>query len=544
MTDCTPGVRAAIESAIATKATHFVFSPGEYHFWPNLAFEQYLFVSNHDSGLRRIALPVFDAENLIIDGQGARLIFHGCITPFVLRNCRNVTITQFEIDWVRTFHGEALVLSTGDGYADMEISEQFPFRVEHNALLFLDEDDKPLRTGYTLEFDRNLRQPAFRVSDNFHLRSEAHATQIGPRIVRVRANYTTNPTPGNIMVFQNEERNCAAITIGDSRDIQVSHVTVRHANGMAVIAQRTQDIRVSHLTVTPREGRIISAGGDATHFVNCRGLVEIDNCLAENQMDDFTNVHGIYGRISRRISDYEIEFEVVHNQQLGIDVTDAGDTVEFVRASDLTRSHEGLVSNVNRLNKTFTRLAFTDRIPDKIKPGDAIQSLGWQPDLTIHNCTLRKYRGRGCLITTGGKAIVENNLFQTAGAALTFEGDVSYWFEAGAVRDVLVRNNRFEDCNYGVWGRATIDINPGVKPEYRSGVTFHHNIRVENNLFTTFHNSIVKAHCVDGFTFRGNEIRVSSTYPAWPTSTGPLDITDSRNVVIEDNRIDDALTNI
>ena len=144
-TDCTPGVRSALEQAIASKSKRLALEPGEYHFWPDFAFEKYLFVSNNDEGLHRIAFPVIDASDLTIDGQGARLIFHGQITPFVLRGCRNVTLCHVEIDWEHAFHGEARIVDAGNGYVDLAISNDFPYRVDHERLNFLDEDGQSFR---------------------------------------------------------------------------------------------------------------------------------------------------------------------------------------------------------------------------------------------------------------------------------------------------------------------------------------------------------------------------------------------------------------
>ena len=54
--------------------------------------------------------------------------------------------------------------------------------------------------------------------------------------------------------------------------------------------------------------------------------------------------------------------------------------------------------------------------------------------------------GRGILISTPGKVIVEDNYFATAGTPILIEGDTSHWFESGGTEDVLIRNNVFDNC--------------------------------------------------------------------------------------------------
>jgi hypothetical protein len=47
-------------------------------------------------------------------------------------------------------------------------------------------------------------------------------------------------------------------------------------------------------------------------------------------------------------------------------------------------------------------------------------------------------------------------LFNTAGAAILIEGDLNYWFESGANRNVLLRNNIFEDFLASIFYRKKI----------------------------------------------------------------------------------------
>ena len=62
------------------------------------------------------------------------------------------------------------------------------------------------------------------------------------------------------------------------------------------------------------------------------------------------------------------------------------------------------------------------------------------------NKVLRRHRARGILVTTPESAVIEKNLFSTAGTAILIEGDTDYWFESGAIRDLVrgVQNLRKE----------------------------------------------------------------------------------------------------
>ena len=400
--DAAPAVRAALEDLRACgPGGTLLFPAGTYHFWPQRAEERYLFVSNNDESLARIAFPLFERDGLIIEGRGARFVFHGFMTPFALRDCAQVSLTGFTVDWERPFHSECDIVGVGEGFVDLRVArDRYPYRIEKGRLMFLNEFGEELNIGAPLEFDPVRREPAYKVYDNYGVTNHHVSEELAPGLIRFRAPFSTVPTPGNVLVMPPDHRLCPAITIGDSRDIAVEDVTLHHCGGMGIIAQRTRDIRVRNVNVTPSAGRIVSLTADATHFVNCAGSIEITDCLFENQMDDPMNVHGIYARVSERLSDTELEVELVHPQQRGIDITQAGDTVEIIERESLATYGEATVAAVERLNKQFTRLRFAGAIPAEVQAGDAVQSLGWQPDLTIRGCTFRGNRARGPLIST------------------------------------------------------------------------------------------------------------------------------------------------
>ena len=81
-------------------------------------------------------------------------------------------------------------------------------------------------------------------------------------------------------------------------------------------------------------------------------------------MDDPTNVHGIYERISRIISPTEIEIELVHDQQAGVHITPPGDDLEFVSNDTLRRYHVSGVTAVEPLNFRFCRVTLDAPPPE------------------------------------------------------------------------------------------------------------------------------------------------------------------------------------
>ncbi|MBN9662153.1 MAG: right-handed parallel beta-helix repeat-containing protein [Acidobacteria bacterium] len=532
--DATPAVRAALEACRKTKAAKLVFSEGQYDFWPTHASEKYLFVSNNDEGLKRIVFDLSGFNGLEIDGRGARFIFHRGVNPFLLDHSRNITIRNLSIDWKRTFHSEARILAVGKDSVDLSISEAFPFKLENGLLVFTGEDKEVVPFQNVLEFDPIKRETAYMARD-YWTGQNLPATAIGPGQVRVHI-AKFEGTPGNTLVFGAAYRNFPAFTVTDSENFRLLSVNIYHCGAMGVIAQRSRDIELDHVRVTPSpgSGRVVSITADATHFSNCSGRIVMTNCLFENQKDDATNIHGIYAQISAMLPGGELEARLVHPQQRGFDFLVPGMKVELVHGPSMITYAEAVVQAVDRRNSEYTRFRLTTPLPAELKVGDAVAAAGPYPDVVIRNCTIRGNRARGLLLGSRGKILIEDNTFHTAGAAILLEGDARYWFEQAGVRDLTIRRNRFEDCNYGVWGKAVIEVAAGIDPKERTHNGYNRNIVVEENLFRQFDtNPIISAYCVDGLKVRKNRMEKSTAYPARNPGAKPFEITDSVHVEIE-----------
>jgi hypothetical protein len=531
--DTTPAVRQALEECRKTGAAKLTFPPGRYDFWPDRAEEKFYFITNNDSGLRAIEFPLTEVNGLEIDGGGAEFVFHDKIMPFVLDHSTNVTLRNFSIDWARTFQSEVKVLSVDDSGLEATIPEQFPYKIDKGSLVFLDELKKPLPTRGILEFDPKKRETAFLVKDYFRdVCLRAHADGPG----RVHIDEKIKATPGNVLVITPDFRLYPAITISDAGQTQIIDVTIHHAGGMGVVAQRSRDITLERVRVTPpADGkRVCSLTADATHFSNCSGQIVMDHCLFENQMDDATNIHGIYSRIDHRLGPDSVEVELVHPQQWGFDYLAAGERIEFVNAKSLVTYGEAMVKSATRLNERFTNIVLDGTLPEKLQMGDVVALAGPYPDVRISHCDIGRNRARGLLLGSRGKIVIEDNVFHTAGAAILMEGNPSFWFEQAGVRDLTIRRNRFENCNYGTWGNAVIQVGAGIDPSQRAVSRYNRNILIEDNVFRVFDPRLINVYCVDGLTFTHNRVEHSTDYPAQYQDAKPFEISDCDHVRIDE----------
>jgi hypothetical protein len=169
----------------------------------------------------------------------------------------------------------------------------------------------------------------------------------------------------------------------------------------------------------------------------------------------------------------------------------------------------------------------------------------WSPEVEVVNCVIpRRNRARGILLSTPKRALFEKNLFRTAGTAILVEGDVDFWYEAGAVCNFTIRDNVFENCmssaEAGIWnwGEAVICITPSHKPKSNRDEPYHQNIRIENNVFKYYDYNLLYARSVRRLTFKNNRIEYTDAYlPHGRQVNFYLD--GCREVQIENNTYDD-----
>lgn len=496
------------------------FPPGRYDFWPELAYDGVFTISNHDNdGSRRVAFPLTGMRNFTLDAEGAEFIFHSLIIPFYVEGCQNIRLTGFRVDWEVPMMGQGTVLASEADWFDIAVDNGYRYRVEDGRMVFLGESWERDVWGL-LEFDPLTRATAYGSADQWSYDSYGGLSveERGPGVIRYTGNRSARcPVNGNKMIFRCGLRDHPAIALSRCSDIRVEDVTIYHALGMGVIAQNSRDVSLHRFQVTLRPGtsRVFSTKADATHFVYCSGTVSLTDCLLEYQLDDPCNIHGIYGSIVRLLASDTLLVRLVHGQQQGMEIAEVGESLTFVSGKTLQACGVLELAAVERVNREYMVMVFAGEIPAEIGPGDAVENRGRSADVVIRGCTVRKNRARGLLLTTPGEVLVEDNDISAPGAGIKICGDVNFWFESGATRRIVIRNNRFGDCNYAYpsWGKAVIDIDPVVKNLAPRHGYYHGEVIIEGNSFRTFDRGLVRGHSLERLVFRDNRVEPSGTYP-------------------------------
>jgi hypothetical protein len=244
----------------------------------------------------------------------------------------------------------------------------------------------------------------------------------------------------------------------------------------------------------------------------------------ESQMDDATNIHGNYATIDRIAGPRCIELRFMHSQHAGFPLLAAGDSAAFSDGRTLHPLGGAAVCAVNVINRDLLAVHLADVLPPGIVSGTLVHNAGQTaPEVEITDCVFTGNRARGILLGSAGKSRVAGNIFHNPGAAILLEGDGKTWFEQAAVRDLIISGNRFENCNFGVWGNAVIEISSPHLDENGTGERCHRNITITGNTFVSFDGTpLLVAKGAEGLVLEGNTREQTDAYLPCRMATSPF----------------------
>ena len=512
-----------------------VFPRGRYDFHPDPDSEQ------------TIAMALRGARNIVVDGGGSEFVFHGRMKVFHVEDCENVTLRNFSTDWDRPYISQGEFVAVTPQYVDLRIDcSQYPYVIEQGHIRFTGEGwSAGVVDSYMNIYDKATSTIAYRTRDS-HTGNifNGEAEQVAPDVVRFHGSILEREVPvrpGQIITLYHGTYILTGIELCYSRDITLEDITLYHTLSNGVYGYRCENITLHRVSTTPRteKGRVFSTVADASHFTCCRGRILIDGCAHAGQGDDFMNVRGTYSRIES-FKDRCTALIDGRGWTMG-----ATDTLWVVDRETMRRGAELVVRRINKRNGGY-EVEFTDTVPAEVSEGMFLENKTWTPELVVRNCRFeKKNRARGMLVTTPRRVVIENNYFNTAGAAILIEGDLDHWFESGSHTDLTIRNNRFVNCctsgcetgDRWEWGEAPITISPSFRPDSPDSPSYHRNITICDNTFECFDAPVLFARSVENLRFERNRLKPTFDYEPflWQRSTLRLD--GCRCVTVRGNRV-------
>ncbi len=544
--NCINVINKALKDISGTNPKVLIFPRGEFHFYPDGSQQREYYESNTtDTNPKNCAFLFENVDNLIIDGKSSNLIFHEQMQPFTFDNCNNIVLQNVNIDWEEPLTAQARVLKANDEFIELSIDlKQYSYRIDDGKLFFTINRNVKNPWKSTMEFDQTERYIVPQTGDRGCLGrgwENYIAENVIPGIIRLNNTFLRKPAVGNILILRHSERSHSGIFIQDSKNITVKNVNLYHAAGLGILAQFSENLTFEEYHAVPNraKNRYFGGGDDGLQVSNCKGQIVVNNCEFSGLMDDPINVHGTSVQVVEKISDKQIKCKFMHHQSVGLNWGHAGDRINFIENSSMKSIGTGEVARFEPINVETFILTLKNPLPAELEITDALENLTWAPDVEIKNSHFKSCRARGILISTPGKVVIENNIFESSGSAILIAGDANNWFESGAVTNVLIQNNNFTElCNTSSYQfcEGIISIYPEI-PELNEGTPpFHKNIRIENNQFHPFDYPVLFARSVNSISFKNNTVTRSTRFEPWHNRQYTFSFEACTNITVANNQ--------
>jgi len=489
--DRTAEILAAVEKAHKAGGGVVSLAPGDY--WLRSPVESDVWVSNHDNPRpRKIFLPVTGVTNVVLQSKFAngktRFLADGNGICAAFVDTSGVRVQGIAFDYVRPFYS-VWTLKGGKLVGD---PKQYPHEIKDGKIFATGNGwrekqticeifDPPAKTGEGAG--------AFRQSVWWD--GAADRTFGGHpdgAVAMTRSPYRPNPC---VFVYRSET-------------ISFDECGAFAAAGMGFLAQRSRDITLTRWHT--RGERELALQADATHFSNCAGKIVVLDGVFEGMVDDAINVHSTSLKIVEKKDEYTLVCQYMHHQSVGFEVFLPGERLRFIKGATFEPGAEVKVRSVKMLAKNKVEIRLAAAMPAEYGVEDAVENATWQPNVIFSKNTVRNSTPRATLFTTPGAVVCMNNVFENvAGQPIYFAGDAWDWYESGASRDVIVRDNVFRHCGFKS-GRGMIQIEPAVHDLAGQKERYHRNIRIEGNTFEDFKLPLVWARSASDVVLKGNKI--------------------------------------
>ena len=554
--DMTQEVALAIETIKAEcdgKPAVLVLESGEYDFYPDSANVREYYVSNHDQdNPKLVAVALEGVRNLTVKGAGegyANFMMNGRMLPIAMVGCENCKLENIAVDTrvPQITQVEVLENDVENGYITYRIAPYANYRIE-NGYLVVYGSNWNFVPGWGIAFEGDTKRIIYTTSD-IGLGTSG-VQELEPYVIRAPWR-DHRLVPGSVIAMRSYARPTPGIFVTECKNTTLLNSCVFYAEGMGLLAQMSENLTLDGFNVALRgdDGRYFTTQADATHFSGCKGKIVSVNGLYEGMMDDAINVHGTYLRVVDRLDDNTLVGRYMHGQAYGFYWGGEGDSVQFVRSDVMEITEGNRVVEIAPYDKDQLagckefKIKFEKPLPADIANGKyGIENLEWTPEVYFAGNTIRNNRARGALFSTPKSTLVENNLFDhTSGTAILLCGDCNGWFETGACRDVVIRNNRFVNALTSMFQftNGIISIYPEI-PDLASQAKYFHGgdgkgVVIENNVFETFDAPIVYAKSIDGLVFRGNKVVQNNDFAPFHWNKYRFLLDKVVNVTIEDN---------
>ena len=497
--------------------TEFFFEDADYYLSPEGGLgADYRLSNSAQLPMRTLGVWMKEMKNCALRGNGARLWCRGQMQPFTLDRCESVTVEGFTVNWRLPLVAEAVAVGKGNGFFDIRIdAERYPHVCKNGTLYFFDGTGAEYPLLWSLIFfDPQTRRVRAGTGDIRY----TSVSDLGDCVYRFTSPAAAQVTVGDLVNVRHGDRYHAGLFAEKCRDLRLADLVFHATGGLGCLVQFCRDVTIENVAFSPDEarGRAVSSGrDDGIHLASNMGTVTVMGCRFHALMDDPMNLHGCCTLLTECVDETMLRCRFGHEEAKGfLYWAEAGDTVSFIERKTMQSLATATVASYTlETDDTFLLTLdtpITREVQEALAEGKAlaIENLTHTAALVCTGNHFGSGRARGLLVSTPKSVLIADNVFESSGSAILIAGDANYWFESGAVRDVLITRNHFtKDClsSSYAYSHGVISISPEI-PAPDVARPFHRNIRITDNRFELTDARLLYAASTDGLVFTGNTV--------------------------------------
>ena len=258
-----------IAAEVNSDTVRILLPKGRYDFYPEGASKREYFISNHDQdNPKLVGLAFENMKNVIFDGQGSELVFHGRMLPVSLVGSENCTLKNFSIDFANPHISQVKVLEndTVGGLITYEVAPWVEYEIRDSNFVAKGEGWEHV-PAWGIAFEGDTKRLVYTTSD-ISVGSK-HVAEIASR--KILAPWKNKKLiPGTVVVFRGYGRPTPGVFMYHDTNTTLENIQVHYAEGMGLLAQMSENITLDKFSVCLRgkdDPRYFTTQADATPAV-------------------------------------------------------------------------------------------------------------------------------------------------------------------------------------------------------------------------------------------------------------------------------------
>ena len=224
-------------------------------------------IAQNPKGLRHTAMYLKEKKHVTIDGNGATIMVHGKMTPFLLDACEAITIKNLTVDYAAPTMTEFTVLAVEGRVCDIRFHPGSLFRVDGSDLYFCSDRslngspywEEPSNGGprFTLWYDPVAEVTGWCGNGQFTFDA---IEMLDDRTLRLTCKDDDHGLiPGRVIQSRNIVRDQTGALFQRCKNLTFENLRVKFMHGLGMVSQFCENVTFRNCDFTPGEGRTIAS---------------------------------------------------------------------------------------------------------------------------------------------------------------------------------------------------------------------------------------------------------------------------------------------